>query len=217
MKLINNWFVPNTETNSAILKSVELEIWSCEDPINKSLRYVTKYDLAIDVGTWIGDSTSIISKKFKNVIGFEADPETFECCYKNLEKFDNIDLHNIALSNTQDTKKLYRGHSSFSSWISTLDKVEPVSVKNVSTTTLDHYNFKNIDYIKIDIDSHEGFFLEGSKNFFENNSPVILIEYKPKVLKRQSQEMIDPLKFLSNIGYQIKEQVSRIDYVLTRG
>jgi hypothetical protein len=44
----------------------------------------------------------------------------------------------------------------------------------------------------------------------------VLIEYKPRVLKRQSNKMPDPLEFLLNIGYKIKEQVSAIDYVLTR-
>ncbi len=216
MKLVNHWFVPESEINSRVIESIELENWACKEPINKSLKYVTKFDFAIDVGTWIGDSTSIISKNFKNVVGFEADPEIFECCYKNLEKFNNISLYNIALSNTKDRKLLYRGPSSFSSWISTSDEIIPKSQKTVRTTTLDHYDFKNVDFIKIDIDSHEGYFLEGSKNFFKNNSPVILIEYKPRVLKRQSVEMIDPLFFLSNIGYQITEEVSTIDYVLIR-
>jgi FkbM family methyltransferase len=216
MKLINRWFVPVTEIDSIVLTDVELENWTCSEPINKSLKYVKKFDFAIDVGAWIGDSTSIISSKFKNVVGFEADPETFECCCKNLEKFNNITLYNIALSNTKDTKTLYRGASSFSSWISTSDEVLPISQKTVQTTTLDHYDFKNVDFIKIDIDSHEGFFLEGSIEFFKNNSPIVLIEYKPRVLKRQSSEMPDPLEFLLNIGYQIKEQVSTIDFVLSR-
>jgi FkbM family methyltransferase len=216
MKLINNWFVPETETDPIVLADVELENWTCNESINKSLKYVKNFDFAIDVGSWIGDSTSIISNKFKTVIGFEADPETFECCYKNLEKFNNITLHNIALSNTKDIKTLYRGASSFSSWISTSDEVIPMSQKTVQTTTLDHYDFKNVDFIKIDIDSHEGFFLEGSSEFFKKNSPVVLIEYKPRVLKRQSNKMPDPLEFLLNIGYKIKEQVSAIDYVLTR-
>lgn len=220
MKLIGNWYVPDYENNLKTLSETNLENWRCKIPLEKSFNYVKNFNLAIDVGTWIGDSTSILCKKFNNVIGFEANPDVFECCKKNLNHFQNLKIFNFALSNSDDVKTLFLGKSTFSAWINTLSKDQlpntHVLEKKINSKTLDSFNFKNIDFIKIDIDSHEGYFLQGSENFFKNNSPVILIEYKPKVLARQNNSMPDPIKFLNKIGYKIEEQVSNIDYVFTR-
>jgi FkbM family methyltransferase len=220
MKLVGNWYVPDYEDNTKTLSEVNSENWRCIIPLEKSFNYIKNFNSAIDVGTWIGDSTSILCKKFNNVTGFEANPDVFECCKKNLSHFQNLKIFNFALSNSNDVKTLFLGKSTFSAWINTLSKDQlpntHVLEKQINSKTLDSFDFKNIDFIKIDIDSHEGYFLQGSENFFKNNSPVILIEYKPKVLTRQNILMPDPIKFLNKIGYKIEEQVSNIDYVFTR-
>lgn len=220
MKLIGNWYLPDYEENPKVISYVESENWQCLESLEKSYKYVKKFNLAIDVGTWVGDSTSIIADKFSTVIGFEADPDVFECCNKNLENIKNIFLYNIALSDSEEIKTLYIGDSTFSAWVNTLDNdqllIKHKIEKKIHTKTLDSFNFKNIDFLKIDIDSHEGYLLKGSFNFFKENSPTVLIEYKPRVLTRQNASMPDPIESLIKIGYAIKEQVSPIDYVLIR-
>jgi len=220
MKLVGNWYVPDYEENLRVLTAIENEDWGCKETLKKSFKYLEKFHTAIDVGTWIGDSTSIIAQQFQNTIGFEANTDVFECCQKNLKNFKNILLYNFALSNSVEEKKLFLGNTTFSAWINSLEQSQIINKsvveKKIQCQTLDSFNFKNIDFLKIDIDSHEGYFLQGCQIFFKNNSPVILIEYKPKIRDRQNISMPDPIQLLTSIGYKIKEKVSHIDYVLTR-
>lgn len=221
IKRLGLWYLPDDENTSLVKNVVEQGQFSCYKPIMNSLDYLEKFDRAIDIGTWIGDSTDIMSRIFSTVYGFEANPEVFECATKNLKNRNNVILKNVALSNTEGVKELFNGPSSFSGWINTLEpediNEEKFSKKmSVSCKTLDSYNFSNIDFIKIDIDSHEGYFLEGATNFFRENNPVILIEYKSKVMQRQHVTMKNPLEILQMIGYKIEMQPTEIDFILTR-
>lgn len=221
IKRIGSWYIPDDEKISVVNDIVEQGLFSCYVPITRSLDYVEKFDRAIDIGAWIGDSTDIMSRIFSTVYGFEANPKVFECTTKNLKSRNNVILENIALSNTEGIKELFNGPSSFSGWINTLEveniDEEKYSKKiSVDCKTLDSYNFLNIDFIKIDIDSHEGYLLEGATKFFQENNPVVLIEHKPRVMIRQHTDIQNPLEILQRFGYTIVMQPTEIDFILTR-
>ena len=79
---------------------------------------------------------------------------------------------------------------------------------------LDKFNFIDIDFIKIDVDSHEGFLLQGATTFFKNNSPVVLIENKQRVhLGRQPQNMPNVNDLLNSLGYTMIEKVAKADFI----
>jgi FkbM family methyltransferase len=225
MKKIGKWFVPDEENFSETISAVKSENWSCKRPLEISFKYVKRFHKAIDVGTWIGDSTKIIQQRFYKTIGFEANNEVFNCCKRNLINFKNITLNEIALSNNNKDKIFFNGVSTFSGWVNTLSE-EKVNewglyhvVKNkgkVKCRSLDSFNFRGVDLLKLDADSHEGYIIQGGRKFFQRNNPVILLEYKPKVLRRQNEIMPDPMEQLEKIGYTIIEKVGSIDYILTR-
>ena len=222
MKKIGTWYVPINEEFDDTLKSVYRNAFGSYPVITECIKHIDNFSKAIDIGTWIGDSTDLISRLFSRVYGFEANPSVYACAVKNLEQRQNIELYNIALSNVNSNVEFYTGVSTFSGWVNTLENVEDISIQHINdkfkieSKTLDSYNFTEIDFLKIDADSHEGFILEGSKSFFKNNNPVILIEYKKKVLNRQTEKMTDPIKFLTSIGYEIVANPSKIDLILKR-
>ncbi len=216
MKKIGNWWATD---NTAIVEGMILkEEFTCLPTLEKAFSYVTKFENAIDIGTWIGDSTVPISKKFKNVLAFEANPEVYSCCVKNIEDRDitNCEIKNVAISNSNAQKTFFNGKSNFSGWVSDKEDLE-ITITNkliVNTITLDSLNLKNIDFIKIDVDSHEGYLLEGAIEFLRNNSPVILIENKVRIHKeRQPIDMPDPVKILNSLGYRMVDHVAKADYV----
>ena len=49
---------------------------------------------------------------------------------------------------------------------------------------LDDFNFKNVSFVKIDVEGHELKLLKGSKIFFLKNKPDCLIEIKKKNLPK---------------------------------
>jgi FkbM family methyltransferase len=220
MKQVGDWYIPDYD-NPEKLTMISSGTFQCEEVLLRSFSYVTDFNTAIDVGSWIGDSSVILSRKFKNLKIFEPVPQVAECCRKNLEdrNIENFELFEIGLSNKKAKQVLVNKGKSFSGWISTVDESD-LRIKRstlVETDILDNFQFSNIDLIKIDVDSHEGFLLEGSKNFFKNNNPVVVIESKPKdQLKYQQKSMPDPIVFLKKIGYKTRELVGKADYILTR-
>jgi FkbM family methyltransferase len=220
MKKIRKWWTPDRRTvNTGMISE---ERFTCVPSLEKAFKYVKNFNNAIDVGCWIGDSTNIISQAFKTVEGFEANPEVFECCVENLKDRNvlNCKIYNIGLSNQKGKLLFYNGKSHFSGWISGKSTFLETSITNkieIDATTLDNLNYHQIDFIKIDIDSHEGFLLDGARNFLKDNSPVILIEIKKTVHQdRQLEDMPDPFKILEELGYIMVEKVAKWDFVFIK-
>ena len=203
---------------------MRLENFSCIQPINEAVKYCKQFRNAIDAGTWIGDSTVQMAPMFDRVIGFEPHPLVFVCCEKNLKDRDitNVEMYNYALSNENKLMNLYNGKSTFSGWVSEKEEVpELVTVHNeqqVQTIVLDSYHFEDIDFIKLDCDSHEGYILAGAEQFFKTNSPVVLIENKLRILTdRQPADMPNAIELLESYGYVLRARVEKNDYVYTKG
>lgn len=220
MKKFGNWFIPDNDSPEK-LKMILDEKFQCEPGLLASFKHVKFFNNAIDVGSWVGDSTIIIANRFKNVKVFEPSPNVLECCKENLKtrNITNCEFFDIGLSNVTGNQLLINKAKSFSGWISTVEPTNAIRSKalTVKTARLDDFNFKDIDFIKIDVDSHEGFLIEGSLTFFKTNNPVIMIESKLKDQQRyQNKDMPDPLQILGNLGYKIKEKHGKADYILTR-
>lgn len=222
MKKIGNWWCPEDTVLESITTMIIEESFTCKDSLEKAFRYVKHFNKAIDVGTWIGDSTEIIANKFLSVTGFEASNDVFVCCKKNLEEKNvlNCDLKNLGLSNLTGEQFFYNGKSNFSGWVSQKESFQEISISKkilINTAKLDDFNFENIDFIKIDVDSHEGFLLEGAKEFLKKNNPVILIENKERIHKdRQSSTMPNPVTVLESLGYTMVEKVAKADFVFIK-
>ena len=215
-----NWWCPK-DTVGRAADYMRDENFSCIFPINVAVEHCTKRVNAIDVGTWIGDSTVHMAGLFENVIGFEPHPMVHVCCEKNLKERDitNADVYNYALSNENRLITLYNGKSTFSGWVSDKEELpKDVYVHNqqqVQTIVLDSYHYTDIDFIKIDCDSHEGFVVAGAQEFFKTNRPVILLESKSKIHKdRQPLSMPDAIELLKGWGYYMKDRPAKADFIL---
>lgn len=221
MKKIGDWWVPDQENFHKVIKTIHSQAWTCQEPIAAALQYVKRFDLALDVGTWIGDSTVLLAQQFAQVVGFEASPSVYECCVENIkqQQLNHVKLHNVALSNVNQTQTFINRLSTFSGWVDTKNVNElgehEVSFQ-VQANTLDWFGFTNVDFLKLDVDSHEGFVLSGATDFFSKNNPVILIENKPSVLNRQTEHMPNAFELLKSFGYEMQQQVGKIDFIWTR-
>jgi FkbM family methyltransferase len=220
MKKLGDWNIPEYD-NPDKLKMVIEGKFQCDQGLLKAFKYVKKFDNAIDVGAWIGDSSVIMTRRFKHVNLFEPVAEVADCCQQNLidRKIKNYELFRVGLSNKSGKQKLVNKGKSFSGWISTITTGDYNFKRSfeIDTELLDNYKFTDIDFIKIDVDSHEGFLLEGAVDFFKNNSPVIMIESKDTDQKKyQNPLMPHPIAFLEKIGYTVKEKADKADYILTK-
>ena len=132
----------------------------------------------IDIGANIGIFARPSAERFEHVICFEPVLKNFEVLQKNLETYSNVELHNLGLSDRDQTatfefQTLKCGHTK---------QVEefvpnPEFEKHTGElTTLDRFNFKSVDWIKIDVEGFENAVLDGSCDTIQRNRPWLLIE-----------------------------------------
>ena len=129
----------------------------------------------IDIGANIGIFARPSAERFEHVICFEPVLKNFEVLQKNLENYSNVELHNLGLSDKDQTatfelQTLKCGHTK---------QVVPNPEFEKHTgelTTLDRFNFKSVDWIKIDVEGFENAVLDGSCDTIKRNRPWLLIE-----------------------------------------
>ena len=132
----------------------------------------------IDIGANIGIFARPSAEQFEHVICFEPVFKNFEVLQKNLETYSNVELHNLGLSDRDQTatfefQTLKCGHTK---------QVEefvpnPEFEKHTGElTTLDRFNFESVDWIKIDVEGFENAVLDGSRDTIQRNRPWLLIE-----------------------------------------
>lgn len=153
-----------------------------------NLKYIiTKNTDAIDVGCNNGLYTYALSKNknINKIYAFEPNKKITKKIidYKN----SKIKLYHIALSD-KNTEKILKipvvENYELDGWASIekniYDKCEfkKFNQIKVKTRKLDYYKFKNIGFIKIDVEGHELSLLKGAINFFKKNTPDCLIEIK---------------------------------------
>ncbi len=204
MKFRHNWYFPDTEEHF-------IEYFDVNKDTNEyqkiqrlnSFGHVENFRNAIDVGANIGLWAKDICKEFKRAYLFEPHKENVQCLRKNLENLINYEIYECALSNKKDLFNLHiypkgLGGNTLSPPPNSSSDITEIVQANV----LDSYNFKNIDYIKIDVQFHELEVLEGSLETLKNNNPVLCIE----AARRDQEELSYVKKFvelLNGLNYKI--------------
>lgn len=185
-----------------VIPSYEL-YWHAVDWIKER---ISKPRLAIDAGAHIGTMSWMMADDFHRVEAFE--PLVHRYTKRNcIEKYINV--HPIALGDRHNAQTIYfnreiSGGSSFithsRNWSMDPKKSEKVIVQQKS---LDSFNFRQVDLLKIDVESYELPVLTGAKETIKRCYPVILIEI---IRKAQPPEMTKAtFDTLDKYGYKLLE------------
>ena len=167
---------------------------------DNGLRYVSQWRNAVDIGAHVGEWTRSLSRKFEHVICFEPNPNFRECFNRNIKEH-NVTLHPYGLSS--------HSHNASQGVNSThlndvLGDTEP-NDGDIECRTLDSFNLKDVDYVKIDVDGFEIPLLEGARKTLKTNSPTINIEMK----RRKRPLIVNKAKeILTGLGYTYKSRVN---------
>ncbi len=160
---------------------------------------------AIDIGAHNGLYTYELSKLCNSVESFEPQPFLFNnlCRYA----IPKVNLHNVGLSNKQDYlninvptldgKKL-DGMASFRASAATSEKYQ-VETSRIEVKRLDDYQFKDVSFMKIDVEGYESEVLEGAVETIINNRPNILIEIEQRHLP--DKDMLSVFKLIQDLDY----------------
>ena len=172
---------------------------------------------AIDVGSNQGIYSYKLSKinKIKRIFSFEPNKKLTDFFQYKINK---VKLYNFALSNKNEKRILvtpkknqyeYHGLSRIKEKNNFLNKKNYVERK-IICKKLDNFKFRNVVFIKIDVEGHELEMLEGSRRFFIQNKPNCLIEIEKK-------NILKVIKFFKSLkcGY-IVNNISYLGIRLTK-
>ena len=164
-----------------------------------SLKYVKSWRTAIDVGANVGEWTRPLTKRFDKVICFEPNPNFRECFNKNITE-SNVTLYPYGLSTHAHTAEQGTNHTHLNYVVGDTKPREG----DIECRSLDSFDLRDVDYIKIDVDGFEIPVLQGAQQTLKRNTPVINIEMKerkrPKIVKECRE-------ILRNLGYDHHSRV----------
>ena len=144
-------------------------------------------------------------------------PETFHYLEETVKKNkrNNIKLYNYGLSN--ENKKSKMNCSLIKPGINslTLDISNNKVQRDVELKTLDSFNLTNISFIKVDIERHEVYFLEGAKNTLINNNATVILEI-PRRDEKEIKFHNKCVELMNSYGYIYYKNIFDKDYVFRK-
>ena len=135
---------------------------------NKCKPYIKKFNTALDVGARAGEFAYYL-KPFKTVHSFEfRGTEAMQKRYfKRCQNTKKYQFYQVGISDQNGyeyTTKL------------TVGRIKGRGFVKVPVRTIDSYNFKSVDFIKLDVEGHEYKCVVGAENTIKKFNPVIIIE-----------------------------------------
>lgn len=148
-------------------------------------KHLTKDDVAIDVGAYIGTHSVIMSTCCSEVHSIEPQPFIYNCLIQNVGK--NVKTYNNCAYSTDGEEKIFmatnNGRASLQDFRPRLTNAEKVKIK---TITIDSLNLSP-KLIKIDTEGSEFCVLKGAEETIRKHEPHIVIEcWKKNVTKLYS-------------------------------
>ena len=173
--------------------------------------HMSKKGIFIDIGANTGYYTLNIASKLKEskIISIEADPNTFKILRKNCEinKFSNAEIYNIACSNYDGKIDFFKTekHSGINSILelSEQNNCTKISIKSNTLDNILNSRFKQIDWIKIDVEGAELSVLEGAEETL-NHTKHIIIEVHEHILQKNNQSSQQIVDILKKNNFKIK-------------
>ena len=150
----------------------------------------------VDGGASYGWYTNIFSGFAKEIHSFEMQPYVFDCLVKNNEKAGwGAVLHNCALTDFEgEAPYTIQRRTSLVTVLDELakyiDKAQPNAI--CEARTLDSFNLKDVDFIKLDLEKGEYRALQGSIETIKESRPICIIEFQGELIARKVRKGYHP-------------------------
>jgi FkbM family methyltransferase len=180
--------------------------------------------VVFDVGANIGYYAIPLAQHIKNAGGVVHAFEPVDLNFKSLERgieknqLKNIISNKFALGNSIGNIEIIKTESGNSSnaVLSFEDKendYQGLTKEIIPITTLDQYmidvNLKRCDFIKIDIEGAEIFFIQGAVQFLEKFKPIIYGEFNSFFMKKFGFTFLDIWEIIEPLGYSVYKEDKR--------
>jgi FkbM family methyltransferase len=131
---------------------------------------------AVDVGGHCGLWARPMAACFGGVTAFEPVVNHRACFERNMKWFEvrNVTLFPYALGDHEGNVSLHTGESSSGDTY-----VKEGGEHSAQMKTLDSFELKDVDFLKLDCEGYEYFALRGGEHTIKRDKPCIVVEQKP--------------------------------------
>lgn len=177
MKKVFDYWMPDTDTHFERLIAKRIRNGGPpqyqDDVRDEAYKYVTDFNIAVDVGANVGLWSKPLSEKFQHVIAFEPMPKVLECLKLNVENL-SVEIYDFALSNISgNIDMVYNSENTGSSYV----------VKNsegsIQLKILDDLALPKFGLLKVDCERHDLQVLQGAEKTILKYKPIIVVEQHP--------------------------------------
>jgi len=167
-------------------------------------RLCKKNAVSIDIGANIGLYSYYMQRHSAAVVAFEPLPQMQKRLTRLLKDY-RVSIHAVALSASQGQCeiRLPRGNPAWATidpnnTLALAGRIE-IDMQMVPTRRLDDYQFRNVGFMKIDVEGHEELVLHGGSETITRSRPNLLIEIE----ERHNHGAIGRVAiFLAALGYR---------------
>jgi FkbM family methyltransferase len=169
--------------------------------LNRSLMFVTNWELAIDIGAHVGMWSKCLVQKFHRVIAFEPMAPLRACLERNVMS-NRLQVIPIALGNEHGAVSFNyeEGHTGAT-------HIDRQRAGLIPISKLDDFKLTGVGYVKIDTEGFELNVLEGARETLIANKPIIIVEDKMHGVRHYGQKPYASIEFLESLGAAVLDRV----------
>jgi FkbM family methyltransferase len=173
--------------------------------LTAALKYVKQFRVAVDIGAHCGLWAMQLEKRFQKVQCFEPIQRHRDCLALNAP---NAFIYPYALGHKDGKVRLQKGVKSTGD-----TQIAPDGEYEAEIRTLDSFDLKDVDFVKIDAEGYELFILQGGEKLVDTYKPPMIVEQKPGKGKFYGLGDTDAVKWLEKKGYKVREVIAG-DYIV---
>lgn len=177
MKKVYDYWLPDSDTHFERLISKRIKQGGPaeyqDDVRDEVYKYVTDFNIAVDVGANVGLWARPLSKVFNEVIAYEPLEQVYRCLELNTIH-NNVKIHRHALGSVNDVVEMkYDSENTGNSYVSEVGK------GTIQIKKLDDLFLPKFGLLKIDCERHELEVIKGAVKTITEYKPIIVCEQHP--------------------------------------
>ena len=174
MKKVFEYYMPNSDNHFERLINKRVRNGGPpqyqDDVRDEAYKYITDFNVAVDIGANVGLWAKPLTEKFKRVIAFEPLEQVYSCLELNCENLP-VELHKHALGSVNDVVEMvFDAENTGGSFVS------EVGTGTIQIKRLDDLNLPKFGLLKIDCERHELEVLKGAMDTIIKYKPIIVCE-----------------------------------------
>lgn len=200
MKQVAGIYLPDAEADMPRYLMASGGVYQISQ-LNRSLEFVTTWEMAIDIGAHVGLWSKLLVQKFRRVVAFEPMSPMRACLEKNVIS-DRIQVVPIALGNRHGAVSFTYDETHTGS-----THIDLAATGFIPLGKLDDFEFTNVGYIKLDCEGFEQDALEGAASTLTRNKPIVIVEEKLHGVRHYGKRPYAAIEYLESLGAEVLDRI----------